>query len=174
MALPREYDDEYCPIARSLEVIGERWTLLILRDAFYGVTRFSDFRTHLGLPPAVLTERLKLLVEQGIMSTSLAASGRAEYALTKKGEDLWPIVWSLISWGNKYYMGDGVPRRFYHADCGGRLDDSRMCDRCGQTPGPHDVETRKRRLTSRPQRDDRVSMLLSKSHRLLDPLPGVV
>jgi hypothetical protein len=78
MALRREYDNEVCAIARWLEVIGERWTLLIIRDAVYGVTRFSDFWTHLVLPPAVLTERLRLLVEHDIMTTSVAASGRDE------------------------------------------------------------------------------------------------
>ena len=68
MALPRTYAGENCAVARSLEVIGERWTLLIVRDAFYGVCRFSDFRDHLGIPRAVLAERLNLLVEHEILA----------------------------------------------------------------------------------------------------------
>jgi DNA-binding HxlR family transcriptional regulator len=75
MALPREYAGEDCPLARSLEIIGERWTLLIIRDAFYGVRRFSDFRDHLGIPRAVLAERLGLLVEHGILERSPAPAG---------------------------------------------------------------------------------------------------
>ena len=67
MALPREYTAESCPIARSLEIVGERWTLLIVRDAFYGVRRFSDFQAHLGIPKAVLAERLALLVAEGVL-----------------------------------------------------------------------------------------------------------
>ena len=104
MALPREYLGEDCALARALEIVGERWTLLIVRDAFYGVRRFSDFRDHLGIPRAVLTDRLNLLVEQGILERSVGASGRDEYALTPKGQRLWPAMWSLMSWGNDFYQ----------------------------------------------------------------------
>ena len=85
MALPREYTAESCPIARSLEIIGERWTLLIVRDAFYGVRRFSDFHAHLGIPKAVLADRLALLVAEGVLTKTSAASGHDEYVLTEKG-----------------------------------------------------------------------------------------
>ena len=95
MGLPREYLDQECGLARSLEIVGERWTLLIIRDAFYGVRRFSDFRDHLGIPRAVLTERLNFLVEQGVLERLTASSGRDEYALTDKGVRLWPAIWSL-------------------------------------------------------------------------------
>src|ERR1700749_74016 len=80
VALPREYPAESCPIARSLEIVGERWTLLIVRDAFYGVRRFSDFHAHLGTPKAVLAERLASLVEEGVL-----AKEAGEYRLTDKG-----------------------------------------------------------------------------------------
>jgi len=170
MALRRTYEENVCPIARSLEVIGERWTLLIIRDAFYGVRRFSDFRAHLGIPPAVLTERLKRLVDEEIMSTELAESGREEYLLTKKGERLWPTVWSLMSWGNEYYMEKGLRRPIVHIDCGGRLGPSGHCGRCDELVGPRDLEVHPRRQQAHVQRKDRVSRMLAKPHRLIDPL----
>jgi len=88
VALPREYAAESCPIARSLEIVGERWTLLVVRDAFYGVRRFSDFRAHLGIPKAVLSERLSLLVDQGVLTKAAGSRGRDEYVLTPKGRRL--------------------------------------------------------------------------------------
>ena len=97
MALPREYTAESCPIARSLEIIGERWTLLIVRDAFYGVRRFSDFRAHLGIPKAVLAERLSLLVAEGVLTKTTTGRRHDEYVLTEKGRRLWPTIWSLIT-----------------------------------------------------------------------------
>jgi DNA-binding HxlR family transcriptional regulator len=170
MALPRTYDENVCPIARSLEVIGERWTLLIIRDAFYGVRRFSDFRAHLGIPPAVLTERLRLLVNEAILTTARAESGREEYMLTTKGEKLWPTVWSLMSWGNEYYMEKGLRRPIVHTRCGGRLKETGHCERCDEQVGPRDLEVHPRREQASVQRDDRVSRLLAKRHQLLEPL----
>ncbi|OBA63322.1 hypothetical protein A5647_05765 [Mycobacterium sp. 1100029.7] len=170
MALPREYDNELCSVARSLEVIGERWTLLIIRDAFYGVTRFSDFQGHLLIPPAVLTERLKLLVEHQIMSTSIGPRGRSEYALTLKGERLWPVVWGLMNWGNEFYVEAALRRPIVHFNCGGRLTPLGNCGRCGAVPSPRDLEVRPRRSKSREaDRHDRISLLLRKPHRMLEP-----
>ena len=170
MALRREYDNEVCPVARSLEVIGERWTLLIIRDAFYGVVRFTDFREHLEIPPAVLTERLRLLVEHEIMTTSVGASGRSEYALTRKGELLWPVVWSMMNWGNEHYVESGLRRPIVHHGCGGQLTPLGNCGRCGVVPAPRDLEVHPRRSKSRGiDRDDRISRLLKKPHRMLDP-----
>ncbi len=170
MALRRTYQENICPVARSLEVIGERWTLLIIRDAFYGVRRFSDFRTHLGIPPAVLTERLKLLTDEGVMTSALAPSGREEYVLTKKGERLWPTLWSLMNWGDDYYVDKGLRRPIVHTGCGGRLKRSGSCDRCDEFLGPKDLEVHPRAQQAGVQRDDRVSMLLAEPHRLLEPL----
>jgi DNA-binding HxlR family transcriptional regulator len=170
MALPREYDNEVCPVARSLEVIGERWTLLIIRDAFYGVVRFTDFREHLGIPPAVLAERLRLLVEHEIMTTSVGSRGRDEYTLAPKGELLWPVVWSMMNWGNEYYVEPGLRRPIMHFGCGGQLTPLGNCGRCGAVPSARDLEVHPRRLKSRnADRDDRISRLLMKPHRMLDP-----
>jgi DNA-binding HxlR family transcriptional regulator len=171
MALKRVYENEVCPVARTLEVIGERWTLLIIRDAFYGVQRFSDFRTHLHIPPAVLTERLRLLVEHAIVATVVGSSGRDEYFLTEKGEKLWPVVWAMMHWGNENYVADELRRPIVHVDCGGRLTPLGNCGRCGTVPGPRDLEVHPR--ASEPKsiaRDDRVSRLLRRPHRMLQPL----
>ena len=174
MALKREYDNELCPVARALEVIGERWTLLIVRDAFYGVIRFSDFRAHLAIPPAVLTERLRLLVEHEILTTSVGASGRDEYLLTPKGEQLWPIVWSMMRWGNEYYVADALRRPIVHHGCGGQLTPLGNCGRCGTVPGPRDLEVHPRASkTKGAERHDRISRLLMHPHRMLEPFTDV-
>lgn len=171
MALPREYTGQDCAIARALEIIGERWTLLVVRDAFYGVRRFTDFRDHLDIPRAVLTERLNLLVEHGILARSTAASGREEYTLTGKGEELWPAVWALQAWGGKHYVAAGCARPVKHSGCGGTLAPDGRCGSCGARPQPGDLT-----LYPRPAgapgtaRTDPVSRALSVPHRLLTPI----
>ena len=97
MTLPKEYAGERCSLARALEVGGERWTLLIVRDAFFGVRRFGDFAAHLEIPRAVLTSRLAALVEAGVLAPEPGPHGHDEYALTGKGRDLWPVVRSLLA-----------------------------------------------------------------------------
>ena len=130
MALPREYTAESCPIARSLEIIGERWTLLIVRDAFYGVRRFSDFRAHLGIPKAVLAERLALLVAEGVLTKTSTGRRHDEYVLTEKGRRLWPTIWSLITWGNENYLQTPIRRTYRHVGCGGTIRPDGTCSGC--------------------------------------------
>src|SRR5258707_4138423 len=171
MALPRTYERENCAVARSLEVIGERWTLLIIRDAFFGVCRFSDFRDHLGIPRAVLTERLNLLVEHGILARTTATSGRDEYSLTEKGQRLWPTIWSLLSWGHEYYVPDGMRRPFTHAGCGGSVGADGRCQACRAVPEPRELILEPRR--EQPpggENPDLVSRALSAPHRLFEPI----
>src|SRR6202048_5081889 len=103
MALPSDYPDQSCSLARSLEVVGQRWTLLVLRGAFYGVQRFDDFASHLKLPRAVLSERLKSLTAAGLVERVTGSTGRGEYRLTDKGTALWPAVRALLVWGDEYY-----------------------------------------------------------------------
>lgn len=170
MALPREYVDEDCAVARSLEIIGERWTLLIIRDAFYGVSRFSDFRDHLRIPRAVLTERLNLLVGHGILERGPATSGRDEYTLTAKGEGLWPAVWSLMSWGNEHYVPKRRWRPFTHNGCGGVLGPDGACMSCGAVPGPRELSVNPRPVKSPIAKDDAVSRALAQPHELLNPI----
>jgi DNA-binding HxlR family transcriptional regulator len=171
MALPREYPAQDCPVARSLEIIGERWTLLIVRDAFYGVSRFSDFRDHLAIPRAVLTDRLALLAEHGILARTTASSGREEYSLTAKGHELWPTIRSLIAWGNEHYVPDGRRRRFAHAGCGGSIGPDGRCQACDVVPLPADLLLLPRISTSPADKNtDVVSRALRAPHRLLQPI----
>ncbi|GAB97361.1 putative HxlR family transcriptional regulator, partial [Kineosphaera limosa NBRC 100340] len=131
MALPREYTTQSCPLARSLEILGERWTLLIVRDLFFGVTRFGDLQVHLDIPRAVLTARLALLTEAGIAARRPYASGRYEHVLTQAGQELWPIVHDLMRWADRHLAPDGPVRLFAHAECGQVLADDGSCGRCG-------------------------------------------
>lgn len=170
MALPRRYPEENCPIARSLEVLGERWTLLVVRDAFYGVRRFTDFHTHLGIPKAVLSQRLTLLVQEGVLGTvASVAAGRDEYVLTAKGLRLWPLLRALAQWGGEHYQTAEQRQAFTHAECGGRVDSQGLCARCGKTPDPADVMTSPPRQT-RAGRDDAISGALRRPHRMLEPI----
>jgi DNA-binding HxlR family transcriptional regulator len=163
VALPREYTTQNCPIARSLEVVGERWTLLILRDAFYGVRRFSDFQIHLGIPKAVLSQRLSLLVDEHVLSAE-----NGEYLLTTKGRQLWPAIAALAAWGSEHYLEADHRRTFEHADCGGRTIGGR-CSRCGERPDVADLVTIGPRKT-RVRRDDPITVALKGPHRMLEPL----
>ena len=168
MALPREYSEEICPIARSLEIVGERWTLLVVRDAFYGVRRFSDFRAHLNIPKAVLAERLSLLVNEQVLVKEPGGRGRDEYALSPKGRRLWPAIWSLVSWGNENYVDQSQRRTYRHTDCGGRIGADRVCGRCRRVPDVGDLVLHPPR---RPRdHDDAVSMVLRQPHRMLEPI----
>jgi len=131
MSLPSTYADRNCSLARALEVVGERWTLLVIRDAFFGVRRFGDFATQLGLPRAVLTNRLKLLVREGVLARDDDGAGNVEYRLTTKGVELWPIVRALMNWGDAYYSPSGARRSLRHDADGGPLDHEGRCRECG-------------------------------------------
>jgi DNA-binding HxlR family transcriptional regulator len=103
-----------CPIARSLEQIGDWWTLLLVREAFYGTRRFKDFEASLGIAPNILSTRLSKLVEHGILQVAeTTASGKAlEYRLTDKGRDLFPVIVAVAQWGDKHTVGaKGSPIR---------------------------------------------------------------
>lgn len=131
MTLPSTYADQNCSIARALEVVGERWTLLIVRDAFYGVRRFGDFAAQLGIPRAVLTNRLKLLVEEGVLARERDERATVEYELTDKGRQLWPVLRTLMRWGDMHYSLTGERRSFRHDADSGIIDDAGRCGICG-------------------------------------------
>jgi DNA-binding HxlR family transcriptional regulator len=169
--LGREYATQACSLARSLEVVGERWTLLILRDLFMGIHRFSDLHAHLDIPRAVLAARLRALVEQGIAERRPYRGDRAEFHLTAAGRELWPVLHGLIVWGDRHRPVDGGPRRlFVHAACETPLAPGGNCRTCGLTPDPSAVETRPGPGIDPARRHDRVSRALRQPHRLLTPL----
>src|SRR3954468_22632667 len=143
--LGNSYDSQVCSIARTLELIGERWTLLIVRDAFLGVRRFDDFQRSLGVARNVLQGRLERLVEHGILVRVRYQDRpeRFEYRLTEKGLDLWPVLVSLLSWGDRHVADGGAPVVLEHRDCGGRVNDRRICESCGAMLGPRDVRARR-------------------------------
>ena len=131
MPLGTDYARQDCSLARALEVVGERWTLLILRDCFLGVRRFSDFQAHLDISRAVLTTRLDALVADGLLTRT--GAGHPEYELTDDGLGLWPALFALGQWGDERTT-PGAPRRIYrHVGCGDSAPDGR-CVTCGRCP----------------------------------------
>lgn len=177
MPLGQNYDRQDCALARALEVVGERWTMLVLRDCFLGVRRFADLRAHLDIPRAVLSDRLATLVDAGVLERRPYTSGRDEYVLTDAGLELWPALYSLLWWGARHQAGTSGRRRvFHHTDCpagGADLAAGAVCPACGTLPAPDALETRVIHpdATDRPVRDDAVSVALRRPHRLLAPLP---
>ena len=151
--LKRDYEGQTCSVARALEVVGERWTLLILRSAFLGVRRFDDLHEELGITRSVLTTRLERLVEERLLKRVAYQERpvRYEYRLTAKGRDLWPVLLQLMRWGDSHYPEpSGVPLIVEHVGCGGQPDDHLVCERCGEPltcfntrprPGPGLAET---------------------------------
>jgi len=134
--LGRTYDDQVCSIARALEVLGERWTLLVVRDALLGIRRFEDFQHSLGVARNVLTDRLRRLVEAGILQRVRYQERpqRYEYWLTSTGRELAVPLIGLMHWGDRHLAGPaGPPRVTRHRDCGGDLQAVLECDTCGQT-----------------------------------------
>jgi len=131
--LKRDYANQYCPVASTLEVVGERWTLLILRDVFLGIRRFEELQRDLGVARNVLQARLERLVEEGILVKRPYQDRplRSEYRLTEKGADLWPVLVSLLQWGDHYAIDGERPIILSHRGCGGELDDRRRCTVCG-------------------------------------------
>jgi DNA-binding HxlR family transcriptional regulator len=131
--LGNDYKTQTCSIAGALEVVGERWSLLIVRDVFLGLRRFDQIQADLGIARNVLQARLERLIEQGVLERSRYQERppRYEYRLTEKGIDLWPIVVSLMQWGDRHTPPTGGPAvMLEHRGCGGRVDEHRTCERC--------------------------------------------
>ena len=134
-----------CSIAQALEVVGEWWSLLILRDAFKGVRRFEDFQRGLGIARNVLAERLQRLVAEGVFERRQyqAQPDRYEYRLTEKGLDLYPIIVGLMRWGDKWAPApDGPPVILTHKDCDHDGTPVLTCAACGEQVGPRDMRFR--------------------------------
>lgn len=141
--LGRTYDREVCSAARALEVAGERWSLLILRNAaFAGMTRFTDFQERLGIAPNVLAARLERFVAEGLMTVSTGPAGYGEYQLTEKGLDFKPVLVALTEWGDRWSAPDGPPIAYEHEECGGPARLSLRCETCDAEVGVRDLIAR--------------------------------
>ena len=120
----KSFGNMQCPIARSLERVGEWWSILILRDAFYGLTRFDEFQKSLEIAPNMLTRRLNALVEEGLLERHLYCEKppRHEYRLTKRGRDFRPVLLALLAWGNQHFAPEGESVMLVDADTGARVN----------------------------------------------------
>lgn len=141
-----ELASERCSLARALSVVGDRWTLLILREAFFDIRRFDDFQRRLGVARRVLTDRLAGLVEDGILEKAAYQHRplRNEYRLTQKGRDLFPVVVALVHWGDRHLGDDsGPPIIHRHMVCGHDFGSVVGCSECGQPIDMDNVEMRR-------------------------------
>jgi DNA-binding HxlR family transcriptional regulator len=123
-----------CSVARSLSVVGDRWTLLILRDCFLGARRFEQFQQSIGLSPYLLSNRLAKLRRNGILERRPYQKRpvRYEYRLTEKGHDLYPVIVSLLRWGDHWMPGkQGPPFDLVHRQCGHKTTPTLTCSECG-------------------------------------------
>lgn len=127
--------EQPCSIARTLSVLGDRWTMLILRNCFLGIRRFDDFQSNLGVTRHVLSDRLKRLVENEILFKTpyLDRQERFEYRLTEKGRELYPILLSMGNWADKWMdQGRGAPVQYIHKTCGNVFKPVLTCSECGK------------------------------------------
>ena len=147
----KSFSDMHCSVAQTLEVVGEWWTLLILRDVFLGVTRFDEFQERLGISRNILNQRLGHLIEHGVLAKVAYSEHppRYDYRLTDKGRDLWPVITTMRQWGDKYAAPDGPPLQLVHNPCGEIAEVELTCSHCGEpmharnvraVPGPGAVE----------------------------------
>ena len=129
MPLRSDYGDQSCALARALAILGERWTLLIVRDAFHGLTRYDEFLRSLGLATNVLSARLQKLVGHGVLERT---APRGSYHLTQKGRDLFPVVLTLMAWADRYEPGpEGPEVLILHNGCDREAGGALRCEHCG-------------------------------------------
>ena len=128
-------------VVAALDVLPDRWSALVLREAYFGVRRFSEFRRNLSIARNTLTDRLNRLVDQEVLTKQPVAETNdwEEYRLTEKGLDLYPIVVALMQWGDRWAAPDGPPLVIKHRDCGGKLALELKCESCGAHPGAREV-----------------------------------
>jgi DNA-binding HxlR family transcriptional regulator len=141
----RDVGSQVCSVARALSVVGDRWTLLVLREAFLRTRRFEDFQRRLGASRAIVADRLDKLVAEGVLERRLYQERppRHEYRLTEKGLDLYPVVASLAAWGDRWMDGgEGRPVLLVHRGCGAVTTARLACSECGEPLDPRGVEAR--------------------------------
>jgi len=138
-----ELEQQPCSLARTLSVVGDRWTLLVLRESFLGIRRFDELEKRLGITRHVLAERLKKLVEAGVLDKVAYQQRplREEYCLSAKGRDLYPAIMALVNWGDRHMSGaEGAPIRHIHRTCGQPMHGVLVCSDCGEPLQPRDVQ----------------------------------
>ncbi len=145
--VPLDWSVEHCTIARAMETLGEKWTLVVLREVFSGLRRFDDMRVRTGIPRQVLTNRLATLVEQGVLRREPyrepGARVRHEYRLTAKGLDLYPVLIAVAQWGDRYLADPEGPSMLNaHAGCGAPTRLAYVCAAGHQLTGPAEIERR--------------------------------
>lgn len=136
---------ERCSVARSVAVIGDRWTLMLLRDCFLGVRRFEDFERRLGISRSLVAERLRRLVQEGVLRRERYQERpvRHEYRLTEKGLALHPVMMAIVHWGDVHYAGEaGPPLLHRHRACGCDFEPVTTCSECGAAVTAREVEVR--------------------------------
>lgn len=129
-----------CSVAQCLEVVGEWWSMLVVREAFLGVTRFEDFQRRLGISRNILQNRLTTLVDAGVLVKVLYSEHppRHDYRLTEKGRDLWPVLTAMRQWGDRYSAPSGPPVGIVHKACGDLAEPHLVCGSCGERVGARD------------------------------------
>jgi DNA-binding HxlR family transcriptional regulator len=140
-----ELSAERCSVARSVAVIGDRWTLMLLRDCFLGIRRFDDFQARLGISRAIVADRLKRLTDEGVLRREAYQDrpARHEYRLTEKGLALHPVIMAIVHWGDAFYAGaDGPPLLHRHRTCGCDFAPVMTCSECGEPVAAREVEVR--------------------------------
>jgi DNA-binding HxlR family transcriptional regulator len=137
----KSYSGMHCSVAQCLEVVGEWWSLLIVRDVFLGVTRFDEFQERLGISRNILDHRLSRLVEAGVLAKVPYSEHppRFDYHLTDKGRDLWPVLTAMRQWGDRYAAPDGPPMLVTHEGCGQVSEAVMTCSACGAPIAARDV-----------------------------------
>jgi DNA-binding HxlR family transcriptional regulator len=140
-----EFADWPCSIARSVDLLGDWWTPLVLREAFLGVRRFDDMQRSLGIGRNVLTQRLKRLVDEDMLDRVRYQEkpDRFEYVLTEKGRDFYPVLAAMITWGDRWLSGEeGPPIVLHHAPCGHDMTAKVVCSECGEPIRARDMRPR--------------------------------
>ena len=140
-----ELAEQRCSVARSVAVIGDRWTLMLLRDCFLGIRRFEDFERRLGISRSIIADRLKILTDEGVLRREVYQERpvRHEYRLTDKGVALGPVMLAIVHWGDTHYAGaEGPPLIHRHKACGCDFTPVQTCSACGDPVGPREVEVR--------------------------------
>ncbi len=140
--MKKEMGSRICSVARTIEILGDRWIFLIIREAFFGIKTYEEFQRNLGIATNILSDRLKTLVQNGVFKRIKNPDDgrRFVYKLTEKGLDLYPIVLAIMNWGDRWLAGEEEPPLvLYHENCGHRLEPVMKCAHCSETVQARDI-----------------------------------